>query len=72
VCERVDADPLERVLLVAKMFEQPQAFPQQHRHDVDLQFVDGPAPQQRLNQSGAPTTVNCLPPAAALALAIAL
>jgi len=50
----MDADPLEHVFLVAKIFEQAQAFPQQHRHDVDLQFVDGPALQQRLNQSGAP------------------
>ena len=42
------------VLLVPKILEQPQPVAQQHRHNVDRQFVDRPAPQQRLNQRGAP------------------
>jgi hypothetical protein len=44
VRERVNADPFEPDL-PPQILEQSKAAAQQHRHDVNLQLVDGVGPQ---------------------------
>lgn len=39
--ERHGADALERHLIEATLIEHPQTAAQQHRHEIDMQFVDG-------------------------------
>lgn len=45
VPEREDADLLERDFLVAKIFEQPPAFPPERRRDGSKKLLQGERPK---------------------------